>query len=362
MNELDRKLRELAHREALSLPAAYEAEIEQLCGDIRSGVLDRPRRTPCRRGLLLAAIVAAALSVSALAAAGTLSGILDFFQSWSGGLTAEQEAVIQEDTAVLGRSVTDNGVTVTLEEAYGDGNHFFFFLTMDLPEDVDPDIVSFDTIDLELAADGWDSNNFSSSSSNLRRLEESAPAEEEPERFLLRFDYNTYDPLSLPEEGSVPCTLSLKSLVDSTTGGPNGPEVLLSGDWSMTFDLPCDGRSVTMDVTGYTLEGNAALSGEEIQTGELLTLTLRPLGAVLWYVTEPVTGGLDFPLPAVILEDGSEISLRPDGGGHIYEPTHPHGGENYLSYGVDGPILLDQVAAVRFGDLVIPWEPQGGMR
>ena len=50
--------------------------------------------------------------------------------------------------------------------------------------------------------------------------------------------------------------------------------------------------------------------------------------------------------------------LRPEGGAHIYEPTHPHGGENYASYGAEGPILLDQVAAVRFGDLVIPWEPR----
>ena len=29
-----------------------------------------------------------------------------------------------------------------------------------------------------------------------------------------------------------------------------------------------------------------------------------------------------------------------------------------LSYGAEAPILLDQVVSVRFGDLVIPWEPQ----
>ena len=104
--------------------------------------------------------------------------------------------------------------------------------------------------------------------------------------------------------------------------------------------------------------GNAALSGELPQTGELLTFTLRPLGARLWYVTEPVTGGLDLPFPTVILEDGSEVSLIPEGGAHIYEPSHLHAGENYLSYGAEAPILLDQVVSVRFGDLVIPWEPQ----
>lgn len=358
MDELDLRLRELARREVLPLPAAYEEEFDQLCEEIRSGALDQPRRPPYRRTLLLAALVAAVLSVSALAASGALSGILDYLRSWSGGLTAEQETVIQEDTAVLGRSVTDGGVTVTLEEAYGDGNHFFFYLTLDLPEDIDPEIVTFDTIDLELAVEGWeDFNNFAGYGTNLRRLEESAPSEG-PERLLLRMDWNSYDPIALPEEGTVPCTLYLEDLVDATSYGPNGAEILAPGNWSMTFDLPCDGRSITMDVEGYTLEGNAALSGEAIQTGELLTLTLRPLGAVLWYVTDPVTGGLDLPFPVVVLEDGSEISLYPEGGAHIYEPSHPHGGENYASYGADGPILLDQVAAVRFGDLTIPWEPE----
>ena len=355
MDELDLRLRELARRETLPLPAADEEEFDQLCEEIRSGALDRPRRPPYRRTLLLAAAVAVVLSVSALAASGALSGILDYLRSWSGGLTAEQETVIQEDTAVLGRSVTDGGVTVTLEEAYGDGNHFFFYLTLDLPEDIDPEIVTFDTLKVEMDVEGWE--NYSSTSTNLNWLEEESPAEG-PERFLLRIERDTHDPLSLPMGGAVPCTLYLEDLVDATSYGPNGAEILAPGNWSMTFDLPCDGSSVTMNLEGYTLEGNIALDGELIQTAELLTLTLRPLGARLWYVTGPLAGALDIPAPTLILEDGSEISLRPEGGGHIYDPSHPHGGESYLSCGSDGPILLDQVAAVRFGDLTIPWEPE----
>ena len=356
MDELDRKLREMARREVLPLPAAYEEELTRLCAEIRSGALDRPRRRPpYRRALLLAAAVAAVLSVSALAASGTLSGILDYLRTWNEDLTTEQETIIQEDTAVLGRSVTDGGVTVTLEEAYGDGNHFFFYLTLDLPESVDPETATFDTLKVEMDVDGWE--DFSSSTTVLNWLEEESPAEG-PERFLLRIERDTYDPLSLPEEGSVSCILYLEDLVDATSYGPDGAEVLVPGNWSMTFDLPCDGRSVTMHPEGYALEGNISLNGELLQTAELLTLTLRPLGAQLWYVTGPLPGALDLPAGEVILEDGGEIPLRREGGGHIYDLSHPHGGESYQSYGAEGPILLEQVAAVRIGDLVIPWEPE----
>ncbi|MCQ5025757.1 DUF4179 domain-containing protein [Oscillibacter valericigenes] len=355
--QLDLRLRNMAREERLPVPQVYEDRINRICGEIRSGTLPRSaqRRHRPRKVLLLAAAAAVLLSVSALAASGALSGILGYLHQRSGGLTLDQETVIQQDTALPGRCVADNGVTVTLEETYGDGNHFFFYLIMDLPEYVNPETMTFDTLDVEMDADGWE--DFAGSSTSLHWLEEESQLGG-PERFLLRIERDTYAPLSLPAEGTVPCTLRLENLVDSTSYGPNGAEILVPGNWSMAFALPCDGRSITMDLEGYTLVGNAALSGELPQTGELLTFTLRPLGARLWYVTEPVTGGLDLPFPTVILEDGSEVSLIPEGGAHIYDPSHLHAGENYLSYGAEAPILLDQVVSVRFGDLVIPWEPQ----
>lgn len=120
--------------------------------------------------LLLAAAAAVLLSVSALAASGALSGILGYLHQRSGGLTLDQETVIQQDTALPGRCVADNGVTVTLEEAYGDGNHFFFYLIVDLPEYVNPETMTFDTLDVEMDADGWE--DFAGSSTSLHWLEE----------------------------------------------------------------------------------------------------------------------------------------------------------------------------------------------
>lgn len=66
MDELDMRLRAMAHGEDLPLPPDCEALLEQLEGEIRRGEDQRPRRRLGRRTLLLAAAVAV-LSVSVLA-------------------------------------------------------------------------------------------------------------------------------------------------------------------------------------------------------------------------------------------------------------------------------------------------------
>ena len=67
MDELDLRLRAMAHREAVSLPPECGALLERLEGEIRRGEDRRPRRRLGRRTLLLAAAVAV-LSASVLAA------------------------------------------------------------------------------------------------------------------------------------------------------------------------------------------------------------------------------------------------------------------------------------------------------
>ena len=134
---------------------------------------------------------------------------------------------------------------------------------------------------------------------------------------------------------------------------------------------------------GAAISETARLTDRQIELSEdakalldqkqsLLTerLAEHPEVAVTWFRADSQKEGgryevaqgrlrkIDAYARCLVLEDGSEISLHPEGGAHIYEPSHPHAGENYASYGADGPILLDQVAAVRFGDLTIPWEPE----
>lgn len=67
MDELDARLRAMAHREAVPLPPECGALLDRLEGEIRGGKERHPRRKLGRRTLLLAA-AAAVLSVSVLAA------------------------------------------------------------------------------------------------------------------------------------------------------------------------------------------------------------------------------------------------------------------------------------------------------
>ena len=99
------------------------------------------------------------------------------------------------------------------------------------------------------------------------------------------------------------------------------------------------------------MEGNAALNAVHMATAEIESITLRLLGMEMRYRTELKNATLDFlEKPVLVLEDGSEILLREKFGGCAADGC-------YVTYTAEGPILLDKVAAIRFGELVIPWQP-----
>lgn len=350
----DRYLRELARRETLPLPESYDRRMDRLCEEIRAGTLARPRhRLPYRRTLLLAAVIAALLSVSVLAASGTLSEILRYLQGWNdGGLTPEQESAVLRDTAVLEQSVTDNGVTVTLKEAYGDGMQFFFHLTVELPEGTDCEEPRFET---ELLVNDWEGGSCSISTKHLPQEDSDGNL-----KTLLLVITKQFDQSPQPGE-RLSCTLRLENIISGYD--ESGPVIVMPGDWSMEFELVCDSSSESMELEGIFLEGNASLTGNDIQTAELELFTLRPLGARMMYHTDALTGEVEMPWPVVLMADGSEVQLWAATGGHIYEDGNffdaMYTGHNFLDYEAKAPILLDQVTAIRFGDLVIPWEPRG---
>lgn len=68
MDELDARLRAMAGQEKLSLPAEYEAAMENLEEKVRQGTLGRTRRPQGKRVLVLAAVVTVLLAATAVSA------------------------------------------------------------------------------------------------------------------------------------------------------------------------------------------------------------------------------------------------------------------------------------------------------
>lgn len=339
MDELDVRLRAMAHGEELLLPPDCEALLERLEGEIRRGEDRRPRRRLGRRALLLAAAAAVLLTVSALAASGVFSAILEQFRSRD--LTAEQEAAILEGTAFLGKSQTAGGVTVTLEEAYGDGNDFYLYLEVTAPEDLP--FTGFEHMWLSVA-----------------ELEQGGgmcdwKAMPQANHFMMRAQH--WGTLQT-EDTTLSCELHLENLI-------NWPDPLLeretvvSGEWTIAFTLDCDTFTQQMEGLDLLVEGEAGLGVREPATARVVSITLRPLSAqVTYWAEDPTITGITLPELTVVLEDGSEVVLEESAGHAVYDPEQGYLGENVIDYQAQTPVLLDQVRFLRIGELELPWQPE----
>ncbi len=339
MDELDLRLRELAHREAEPLPPECGALLDRLEREIRRGEERRPHRRLGRRTLLLAAAAAVLLSVSALAASGVFSAILDQFRSRD--LTAEQETAILESTAFLGKSQTTGGVTVTVEEAYGDGNDFYLYLEVEAPEDLP--FTGFENMWLSVA-----------------ELEQgggmcSWKAMPQANHFMMIAQH--WGALQT-EDTTLSCELHLENLI-------NWPDPLLeretvvSGEWTIAFTLDCNTFTQQMEGLDLLVEGETGLGYREPATAQVVSITLRPLGAqVTYWAEDPTVTAITLPELTVVLEDGSEVVLDESAGHVVYDPEQGYLGENVIDYQAQTPVLLDQVRSIRIGELELPWQPE----
>ena len=339
MDELDLRLRAMAHREAVSLPPECGALLERLEGEIRRGEDRRPRRRLGRRTLLLAAAAAVLLTVSALAASGVFSAILEQFRSRD--LTPEQETAILEGTAFLGKSQTIDGVTVTLEEAYGDGNDFYLYLEVEAPDGMS--FTSFEHMWLRVA-----------------ELEQgggmcSWRTMPQTNHFMMKVQH--WGTLQT-EDTTLSCELHLENLMNWPDPLCEG-ETVVNGQWTIAFTLDCDTFTQQMEGLDLLVEGETGLGYREAATAQVVSITLRPLGAqVTYWAEDPTITDITLPVLSVVLEDGSEVVLEASAGHIVNDLEQGYLGENVTVYRAQAPILLNQVRSIRMGELELPWQPE----
>lgn len=309
--------------------------------------------------LPLAAIIIVLLTVTALAASGVLTGILDLLRRETHGrLSQEQEMSIQEDILYSGQTETIDGVSITLNEVYGDGTNFMFYLSVDGPKVKELEEIHIKRI--ELILEGEEEH---SESTLLRTLDDADPTDDHKD-IILRIS-RTFDGTEMSQE-TITGTLKLVDLIDRTNIDPiileqqgilNAAETVAAGEWSFNFELGNGGVYQEMRVSGITLEGNAALNKVYMAAAEVESITLRMLSMEMKYRTDPEHETLQFESPVIILEDGSEIILLEKFGGRVPDPDGSNAGRKFVTYIAEGPVMLEKVAAIRFGELVIPWQP-----
>ena len=310
----------------------------------------------------LVAILIILLSITAFAATGLLANILDFIKNETGGrLSPEQEVSIQEDTVSMGQAMIIDGLSITLNEIYGDGTTFWFYLSLDGPQIKDLDEIHFRKCNLIM--DGDEEKLFSNESRKTITLDDANPDDEHKDIIIKisRYFHGSAMPYSseMPQEAMVGY-LTIANIMDwanvdrtilEQQGIFEAAETVATGEWKFSFEIENGGSYQEMQVSGITMEGNAALNGVHMATAEIERITLRLLSMEMKYRTDLKNTTLDFAeKPIVVLEDGSEILLRENFGGCALDGC-------YVTYTSEGPIMLDKVVAIRFGELLIPWQP-----
>ena len=322
--------------------------------------------------LLIAAAVAAALSVSALAAghmfgAGEL--FRDFFAQEGGNLSQGQMDTIDqlghaagEAAANLPAAVTENGATITPLAVIADENIYYVRLRVEAPEgtvlpDLNPDAEGYYQLKFALKVSEGAYTDFS------YNVLETVLADDDPadnrKEFVLSF-YALEGETDVKFNDKVSKTLSISGLWVQSPDKEYTP--IFTGDFVFDFGLSFQSQTIDLDAQGLTWHDELLDYTNTIQS-----LSLSPLS--LTYRVDCSLPDNDSVGPAfgdvkIVMKDGTVFfseSQDYEAMEHYVQTrpvTLPITGQprgvfqNYIPF--DQPLDLSQVDYVQYGDNRIP--------
>ena len=299
--------------------------------------------------LLIAAAVAAVMSVTAIAAgyilgAGTL--FQDFFTSQGEPLSGSQVDQLNEIGQTFEGGVTSNGATITPVAALADENIYYLRLRVDAPEGVVlPDRGDDETgyyqvfgpdasMDLDLSA--CEDGGFVSS---LQCLPDADPEDGEKE-FVLRFEAQPGSGLKFNDGITKPLTIhglwvqGSDKEYSQVFGGEFVFDIGLHFE-SRVLQIPCEGLQWHSEAYHYT--------------STLEEMTISPLSLYVKYHADqpddPSIGTAPGPI-SVLLRDGTVLSRESMNQG----PGGGDGNDFEEVYVFAAPLDLNEVECIQFGE------------
>lgn len=323
---------------AVELPPPPEIDPEQIRARTRQRLRTRPRG---RRGisrLLLCAVLAGALCISAAAyLLGPGEMLNSFFTLESGALSdAQKETLDGMGTAELPAS-SDGGVTLTPLAAVMDEHTLYLRLRVEAPEGTAlPDMgeqEDYAFLDFDLRDTDTDERD-GACMQKARWLPDDVPGDNVTELVFI-----LYGDASLNLNDGRERTLYLRDMLFH----PNGAEdfVLLEGEWTFPLSAVDQSQEVTVDTT------DATRWNEEAQvTMRLDELRISPL-SVLYRISCPY----ETPAQGTYLEAGIEVVLT-DGSVITINVGQGTFDSRYAEavYAFDSPVPLEQIDFIRFGE------------
>lgn len=304
-----------------------------------------PKRRRVPASALIAAVLALALTGTALAAAGVPGSLKGWFiRQWAeisdGEMSEEQLALIDRLTQQVGVSDTCNGMTVTLDSIICGDSTLWLLLKvnggLDMTQGDSASSYYFGDSEVLFA---WNPDSELTPGGITLGYAFCGTAEDGVQTMLMQYTIALTGTDSLLN--GYEAELRLGDLMYSDS-------VAWEGEWVLPFTIEPLGQEV------LTLESAVVPAHEHGKIGE-------PGNAELWNIHVSATGirytqtaeqQLMYPdLEGVVLENGTEI---PYAGGGSRWTDEVFTGEWVGDYYWELPVDLSQVVGIRFGDTVIP--------
>ena len=284
-------------------------------------------------------VLAAAIGAAVLILAGCAYVALtepewfgQFFSRWQEqGLSQSQTAFVEENTKVIGQSVTRDGYTLTVESAIADSYNAYIKLRLSSETE---DVVNAENYlpGYRLREDGTLEDYFyAPDHPDWRYSTGSGPMEEAPDVILIRVSQNEQQGAKSLEAG-VTYRIHFPGLIGYYSDGTDRVLTEEDFDFDIVFDTLHD-ESLEM------ITEPVEVTFSEISL-TLTSLELRTLGISVDYTGEAdVLKIMSYFSGNVALKDGTQVRFRP-------YVLGPEGGTCFLT----GPIVLEEVDHVQLRD------------
>ena len=290
----------------------------------------------------VAAVVAAAalLSITAMAAAFG-GGILDWFgREWDSRtgrpLGESQAETIQRLTQPVGESVTDGGITVTVDSITVGTDSLWALLKVSGMTFSPEEKYGFGTVSVDLHPDPA-AVGVTTYTAQLVGVDQDGNL-----NLILKY-FSTLPTDAQLSAGGCTLELTLTGLAEGTYGG-EGADLAAEGTWRFSIPLTVESRSPVVTIPQAQLpagqrEADGSVRGPVSLTDIQISATGIRFSADA-YVSDV----------SAVLKDGTEVRTSGGGGGQHRDGTYT------FSYTWAVPVDVEDIAALRFGETEVPVE------
>jgi len=318
---------------------------------------------PVKRVLLAAAAVMCLLTMTCYAVAAT-PGVGDYFKSFFGvyqgnPLSVGQNEYIDDRTAVIGESVTQDEVTVTVTGAITDGTIAYIMVDIVAPEDknIESLPLGFDTAFEKLKLEGQENESISSISTSCQPLAD-RDGKENTVSMIIKYHVYKFNGSNFTLADGRNRTLVLTDLFYHENTYPYSLCTVAEGTWK--YDLAFTAvNDKEVELLSAPISGSySQISGNQVEA-TIFSVKMKGLSTTVYYTLDPkeVQEAGDFGVLRFIMKDGSVINAYPEKAGqtNLIENGEliPNTFSHYCAYEFEAPINYEDLAALYIGETAI---------